>query len=238
MAQEQKDQIMIQKSLSGAVEPREQHELDQIGQHCSARNKGEAIQMPPLHEALVEVHREYEKANRATKDMAELYKKALAASEVLNDKCTRTQGEKEELSKKFRQTEEKLRKAEEELLIHQQSARLFDSKQELNQRLQEAEASTRSAIGWAEEAETRVKKIEERLLLVKTEIAKWLEAKDVAIQQPKRQLAQQQEEKRQQEEQILELEEYVRIQDDYFSDHMAKSELKTIVAQEVHEEDN
>ena len=46
--------------------------------------------MPPLHEALVEVHRKYEKASRATKDMAELYKKALAASEVLNDKCTRT----------------------------------------------------------------------------------------------------------------------------------------------------
>mgnify|MGYP000503496103 CR=1 FL=1 len=32
--------------------------------------------MPPLHEALVEVHTEYEKASQATKDMAELYKEA------------------------------------------------------------------------------------------------------------------------------------------------------------------
>ena len=85
--------------------------------------------------------------------------------------------------------------------------------------MQDAEASTRSAIAQAEEAKTRVEKIEERLLLAKTEIAKWLDAKDAAIQQLKRQLAQQlkrqltqqQEEKRQQEEQILELEEYVPI---------------------------
>ena len=51
-----------------------------------------------------------------------------------------------------------------------------------------------------EEAKTRVKKIEGRLLLAKTEIAKWLDAKDEAIQQLKWQLAQQQEEKKQQEE--------------------------------------
>ena len=65
---------MIQKSLSGVVNLEEQQELDRIGrQHC-ARNKGEAIQMLPLHEALVEVHRKYEKASRATKDMVDLYK--------------------------------------------------------------------------------------------------------------------------------------------------------------------
>ena len=52
-----------------------------------------------------------------------------------------------------------------------------------------------------------------------------------------RQLAQWQEEKRQQEEQILELEEYVHIQDDYFSNQMAEAELKTTVTEEAHEED-
>ena len=79
---------MIQKSLSGAVEPEEQAEVDRISRQRNAKNKGEAIQMPPLHEALVEVHREYEKASRATKDMAELYKKVTMTAEVLNAQCT------------------------------------------------------------------------------------------------------------------------------------------------------
>ena len=84
MAQEHKDQIMIQKSFISAVEPKEQQEVDQISRHRNAKNRGEAIQMPPLHEALVEVHREYERANRAATDIAELYKNATAASGVLN----------------------------------------------------------------------------------------------------------------------------------------------------------
>ena len=49
--------------------------------------------MPPLHEALVEVHREYEKASRAAKDMADLYKKATASWEILNAQCTSKQAE-------------------------------------------------------------------------------------------------------------------------------------------------
>ena len=85
--------------------------------------------MPHLHEALVEVHREYERASKAARDMAELFKKATAVSDVLSGKCTRTQAKKDELSKKLRQTEQKLRKAEEQRL------------HELQQRLQEAEAS-------------------------------------------------------------------------------------------------
>ena len=35
--------------------------------------------MPPLHEPLVEVHKEYAKASRAAKDMADMYKKATTA---------------------------------------------------------------------------------------------------------------------------------------------------------------
>ena len=56
MAQEHQDQIMIQKTLRGVVEPQDQQEIDRIGRQRNAKNKGEAIQMPPLHEALVEVH--------------------------------------------------------------------------------------------------------------------------------------------------------------------------------------
>ena len=53
LAQEHKDRIMIQKSLIGAFEPEEQHEVDRIGRQRNAKNKSEAIQIPPLHEALV-----------------------------------------------------------------------------------------------------------------------------------------------------------------------------------------
>ena len=80
IVQEHQDQIMIQKSLSGAIKPQEQQEADQIGRQRNAKNKGETIQMPQLHEAMVEVHREYEKASRAAKVMADLYKKATATS--------------------------------------------------------------------------------------------------------------------------------------------------------------
>ena len=132
LAQEHKDQIIIQKTLVGVVDPEAQQEVNRIGQQHNTKNKGEAIHLAPLHEALVEVHKEYECTSRVAKDMVELYKKATTASEVLNDKCTRTQAKKEELSYKFRQTEEKLRKVEEELLIHQQPAKLSDFEQELN----------------------------------------------------------------------------------------------------------
>ena len=88
---------MIQKSLIGAVELEEQ-EIDRIGQQCNAKNTGEAIQMPPLHEALVEVHKEYERASRVASDMAESYKKAMALADQLSEQCKKTQTEKKELS--------------------------------------------------------------------------------------------------------------------------------------------
>ena len=52
MAQEHLAQIMIQKTLRGTVNPQEQQEINRIGRQQNARNKGEAIQMPPLDEAL------------------------------------------------------------------------------------------------------------------------------------------------------------------------------------------
>ena len=57
LAQEHKDRIMIQKSLIGVVEPEEQQEIDRIGRRRNAKNRGEAIQMPPLNTTLVEVQR-------------------------------------------------------------------------------------------------------------------------------------------------------------------------------------
>ena len=101
MAQELKDQIMIQKSLIGAVEPEEQAEVDRIGRQQNAKNRGEAIQIPLLHEALVEVHKEYEKASRAARDMAEQFKKAAAAAEVLYTKYNNKQQENKRLKEQL-----------------------------------------------------------------------------------------------------------------------------------------
>ena len=84
LAQEHKDQIMIQKWLGRVVELEEQAEVDRIGRQRNAKNRGEAIQIPPLHEALVEVHREYEKVSRFARDMAEMYKKVTAMADVLH----------------------------------------------------------------------------------------------------------------------------------------------------------
>ena len=58
---------MIQKSLIGIVEPEEQQDIDRIGRQRNVENRGEAIQMPPLHQALTEAHRKYERARRTTK---------------------------------------------------------------------------------------------------------------------------------------------------------------------------
>ena len=72
---------MIQKSLIGVVEPEEQ-DIDRIGRQWNAKNRGEEIQMPPLHDALAQVHRKYESASITAKDMTESYKKAMAARNI------------------------------------------------------------------------------------------------------------------------------------------------------------
>ena len=97
---------MIQKTLRGNVNPQEQQEIDRIGQHRNAKNKGKAIQMPPLHEALVDVHKEYATARQTTKDMVDLYKTATTTTDVLNGQCTTSQAENQWLSEQLQQTKE------------------------------------------------------------------------------------------------------------------------------------
>ena len=87
--------------------------------------------MPPLHEALVEVHREYAKASWVAKDMADLYKKARATSDILNAQCIATQAENQRLSEQPRQTEEQLKKTNDELLQQASTRRPLESDQEL-----------------------------------------------------------------------------------------------------------
>ena len=49
--------------------------------------------MPPLHETLVEVRREYKRASKAAKDVAERYKNASALADELNAQYAREQEE-------------------------------------------------------------------------------------------------------------------------------------------------
>ena len=75
LAQEHKHRVTIPKSLIGVVEPEEQQEIDRLSRQRNAKNRGEPIQMPPLQTTVVEMYREYERANRAAKGMVEAYKK-------------------------------------------------------------------------------------------------------------------------------------------------------------------
>ena len=72
--------------------------------------------------------------------------------------------------------------------------------------------------------------------MAKTEIRKWLEAKDDLIQHLRRQLAQQ-EEAHQQTKQNMELEEYVCIQEAYFAEQMAEKELFLTKLNKVHDQE-
>ena len=68
--------------------------------------------MPPLHEALVEVHQEYEKVSRAAKDMADLNKKATTTSNELNAQCIQVQEENQQLKEQCNKHKINYRKQE------------------------------------------------------------------------------------------------------------------------------
>ena len=225
MAQEHRDQIMIQKTLRRTVDPQEQQEINRIGPQQNAKNKGEAIQMPPLHEALVEVHKEYAKPNRAAKDMADLYKKATAATDMLNAQCTASQAENQWFSEQFQQTEEQLKKTSEEMM-HQEGTRWpLEFEQELQQKLQQAEDALKQTEARVETIENQTKALEDQQHLAQPEFGNQLAEKEDMIRRLRRQLAHQQDEAHQTTEHIEELEEYVKIQESYFADQIVTKDM-------------
>ena len=207
LAQEHKDRVMIQKSLSGVLEPEEQAEVDKIGRKRHAKSRGEAIQMPPLHEALVEVHREYERASKAARDMAERYNNASAAVDDLHAQCAREQDENKRMK---------------EVILQQETqGRPSISDPELQQKLTETEKAKQNEETRADKAESRNRELEAQLQSAKAEAAKCLEEKDMLIQDLQRQLAQQQEDTKQYVEQVDELEEYVISQETCYTTQLA-----------------
>ena len=80
--------------------------------------------MSPLHEALVEVHKEYAKASRAAKDMADMYRKSEQLRETeeimkkINEEVVRRPNESvQEWQQKCQQAEEALKQAEEKTVL-------------------------------------------------------------------------------------------------------------------------
>ena len=116
--------------------------------------------MPPLHEALVEVHREYEKANRATRDMAEMYKKATTATYVLNAQYKWKQEENQRLKDQLRRDLVVLEKAKEQIMQLESQNRSLDSNLELQQKLEEVEKARWEAKIRADKAESRTRELE------------------------------------------------------------------------------
>ena len=195
LAQEHHDRVMIQKSLRGMLEPQEKAEVEKIGRKRNAQNRGEAIEMPPLHEALVEVHREYEKASKAASDMAERYKSVSASAEELKRQYCNVQKENEKMKESLVQWETQARSTVSELDLQQ---KLAESK-----KAQQAEATR------ANTAEFRTKELEEQLKSIKKETDKGLEEKEHLIKNLQKQLEETQTENQKYMEQIDEFEKYV-----------------------------
>ena len=147
--------------------------------------------MPLFHTTLVEVHREYERASRAAKDVVEVYKNATAAADRLQEQCAESQADNTELSEKLRQTEEKLKEAKDRVQTQQLPNRSQELDHQVHEQLKEAEKKVEDTTARATTYEQRVKKLEDCILMAKTEISKGLDTKDDAIQRLKRRLAQQ-----------------------------------------------
>ena len=137
--------------------------------------------MPPLHEALVEVHKEYAKASWPTKDMANMYKKATAAVDMLNAQCTASQAENQWFSEQFRQTEEQLKKTREEMLQQVATHRPLESDQELQQKLQQAEDALKQTEARAVLLENQTKALEDQQQPTQREFGNQLTEKEDMI---------------------------------------------------------
>ena len=65
--------------------------------------------MPLFHTTLIEVHREYERENRASKDMVEAYKKSTMAAYRLQEQCAKSQADNAKLSEKLEEVKGQLK---------------------------------------------------------------------------------------------------------------------------------
>ena len=100
--------------MIGALEQEDEWELQR-----KARNKGMAIQLPPLHTALIEVHQELAKVTQESKDTIEVCKRAKKVSGQMHKEWSTTKKANEELSTRLQEVEVKLKHAEERFQVQE-----------------------------------------------------------------------------------------------------------------------
>ena len=158
--------------------------------------------------------------------MAEACKRATKAADQMHIEWLATKKSNEELSAWLQQIEEKLREAKEHIqtcdflgIPHVLDKKLWD---QLQAKEKEAQHTNRQA----KEVEAKVKKMENRMQLAKTKLGAFLDAKDKRIHALKQQLQQQMVEKKEETEKVDELEVYIQMQEEHYSDQIAQLVLE------------
>ena len=195
LAQEHHDRIMIQKSLRGALEPQEKAEVEKIGRKRNAQNRGEAIEMPPLHEALVEIHKEYEKARKTASDMADRYKSMTASAEVLKQQFCIIQTENKELKDSLKEWETQVR--------------ITTTEKEWQKKLEEAEEARQAETTRANDAVVRIMDLEKQKESMQYSHHKIIEEKEQLIKELQKSLEEAKTANNTYTEQIEEFEKYI-----------------------------
>ena len=195
LAQEHHDRIMIQKSLRGVLEPQEKAEVEKIGRKRNAQNRGEAIEMPPLHEALVEIHKEYEKARKTASDMADRYKSMTASAEVLKQQFCIIQTENKELKDSLKEWETQVR--------------ITTTEKEWQKKLEEAEEARQAETTRANDAVVRIMDLEKQKESMQYSHHKIIEEKEQLIKELQKSLEEAKTANNTYTEQIEEFEKYI-----------------------------
>ena len=110
---------MIWKAMMGALELEDERELQRIDRQRDGRSKGMAIQLPPLHIALIEVRQELAKVTQESKDTIEVCKRAKKVSGQMHKEWSATKKANEELSTRLQEVEVKLKHAEERFQVQE-----------------------------------------------------------------------------------------------------------------------
>ena len=119
LVQEHKDREMIQKALMGELKPKDEWELQQIGRQKDVRNKRMAIQLPPLHIALIEVRQELAKVTQESKDTIEVCKRAKKVSGQMHKEWSATKKANEELLTRLQEVEVKVKHVDKRLQVQE-----------------------------------------------------------------------------------------------------------------------
>ena len=205
--------------MIGALEQEDEWELQR-----KARNKGMAIQLSPLHTALIEVHQELAKVTQEAQDIAEVCKRATKASDQMHKEWSATKKTNEELSTRLHEVELKLKHVGERLQVRE-SEMSQGLDRMLQEQLSEQEVIIQRANKRAEKAETEIEKITGQLLAAQKELEAMVQARQEEINALNDQLKQQIIEAKEKQEKREELQLYITMQEYTYANYLANVEI-------------